>query len=229
MSFSRAGRRLLVAGLLTAPLLLAGCGGSGPVATVSGGTAPAGGLRGAVLPRPIAKPDVRLTDTAGRPYDLRRRTHDRVTLVYFGYTHCPDVCPATMADLAAALSQVKADVKAQVSVVFVATDPQRDTPPVLRRWLRQFDPSFVGLTGPLPRVRAAAAAMGVPLEDPERQPDGSYAVTHGTQVVAFGRDDLARVLYLAGTDVPDYVHDLPLLVARPTAPATAAPGGTVGA
>lgn len=223
MSLSRAGRRFLAATLLTVPVLLAGCGGSGSGATVSGGTSPASGLRGLALPRPIAKPDVRLTDTAGRPYDLRRETRDRVTLVYFGYTHCPDVCPATMADIAAALSQVKADVKAQVTVVFVATDPERDTPPVLRRWLRQFAPSFVGLTGPLPRVQAAAKALGVPLEDPERQPGGSYAVTHGAQVVAFGRDGLARVLYLAGTDVPDYVHDLPVLVGPTT------PGGTVGA
>ncbi|WP_261575032.1 SCO family protein [Frankia gtarii] len=190
-----------------------GSAGTGGAAVIVGGAATAGpGVRGTTLGAPIDLPDLHLTDTAGRPYDLRAHAPGRVTLLFFGYTHCPDVCPTTMADLAAALTQVSSDVRRQTSVVFVTSDPQRDTPPVIRHWLDSFDSGFVGLTGELTTIDAAARSVGVPLEPPRRQADGSWIVDHGAQVLAFGPDRRARTVYTAGTPVADYAHDLPLLL-----------------
>ena len=98
---------------------LAGCGGS---ATGSGLPNPMG-VQGTLQEPPTPKPDFTLTDTAGRPYNLAAQTAGDVTLLYFGYTHCPDVCPTTMADLALGLNKVSAAVRSHVKVVFVTTDP----------------------------------------------------------------------------------------------------------
>ncbi|WP_322751101.1 MULTISPECIES: SCO family protein [unclassified Frankia] len=207
-------RRLLAAVPLTAFVLVtAGCSaGSESAVTIMDDSGASTGLRGTAVPQPIDKPAMNLTDTAGAPFDLRSRTAGKVTLVFFGYTHCPDVCPTTMADIAAALNVVPTAVRAQVATVFVTTDPDRDTGGVLGQWLNQFDPSFMGVRGTLTQVHAQADALGIPLEEPVRQPNGSYTVTHGTQVIAFTKNDKATVLYLAGTQVADYVHDLPVLV-----------------
>lgn len=173
-----------------------------------------GGLHGTAPGERLAKPVLNLTDTDGHPFDLRARTAGKVTLLFFGYTHCPDVCPTTMADIAAALNEVKPDVRAQVAVVFVSTDPDRDTGAVLSRWLKQFNPAFIGVRGPFEQVRTEAEALGVPLEKPKVQADGSVLVTHGAQVIAFSRDDKIRALYLAGTGVQAYIDDLPTLTAE---------------
>jgi protein SCO1/2 len=209
--------RPLIATLAALVLVLAGCSGSGGgtgLTVLGDGSGNPGGLRGVVPSEHTVKPALNLTDADGRPFDLRARTQGKVTLLFFGYTYCPDVCPTTMADIAAALDEVDPTVRDRVAVVFVSTDPDRDTGPVLARWLRQFDARFIGVRGPLARVKTQAEALGIPLMDPQRQADGSYTITHGTQVIAFTRDNRARVVYLAGTQVKDYLHDLPLLTAE---------------
>jgi protein SCO1/2 len=168
---------------------------------------------GILLGKPFAKPSFTLTDSDGRPYDFTQQTNGKLTVVYFGYTHCPDVCPTTMADLAAALRALPAAESAKISVVFVSTDPTRDTPAVLHTWLAQFDPAFIGLTGPFATIQQAGKALGIPIFPPTLGADGSYTVTHGAEVLAFNTDDEAHVVYTAGTTVGQYDHDLPLLLA----------------
>ncbi|MCK9893318.1 SCO family protein [Frankia sp. AgB32] len=217
----RAGRLVTLAGSALAAsslVLLSACAGTGTnnsgVGVVDAGESDDGGLHGTVPAKRTVKPALNLTDVNGAPFDLRARTKGKITLVFFGYTTCPDVCPTTMADLAAALSEVKPDVRSQIAVVFVTTDPDRDTGPVLTRWLGQFDSSFIGVRGTFDRIQADADALGVPLSRPEVQADGSVLVTHGSQVIAFSRDDRVRALYLAGTSVQDYIDDLPKLTAE---------------
>ncbi len=207
-------RRLLAVPLVVMlALIVAGCSSDGGSAvTIVDDSGSSSRLRGTALAQPVDKPALNLVDTAGAPFDLRSRTAGKVTLLFFGYTQCPDVCPTTMADIAAALSTVPASVRSQIATVFVSTDPERDTGDVLNRWLNQFDPSFIGVRGTLAQVRAQADALGIPMEDPVRQPNGVFTVTHGTQVMAFTTDNKARVVYLAGTQVADYAHDLPILV-----------------
>jgi len=88
-----------------------------------------------------------LVGTDGREFSLADRPADEVTVVFFGYTHCPDICPTTMADLAVARRQLPNEVREHVTVVFVSEDPERDTPQALRQWLDQFDSTFIGLLG----------------------------------------------------------------------------------
>jgi protein SCO1/2 len=175
--------------------------------TVQGGTS-SSGYSGVVLDKPFAKPSQALQDTAGKPFDIAKDTNGKITIVYFGYTHCPDVCPLTMSDLSQALERVPAKVRHNVEVVFVTTDPARDTGPVMRAWLDRFDPSFVGLTGPMATIKAAATSLGVAILEKDKLPGGGYDVDHGAQVIVFGKDGQGRLLWLAGTSVDDYVHDL---------------------
>ena len=181
------------------------------VASVSHGAQQNSKYKGTELGIPVGIPAVTLTDADGKPYDLKARNAGKITLVYFGYTHCPDVCPTTMADLAAATRLLPPDQKAKVSVVFVTTDPARDTGPVLKSWLGAFDPAFTGLTGTVEQVDAAAKLAGVPVDPPAKQADGSVAVDHGTQVSAFGTDGVAHVVWLEGVTPKDMAHDIGVL------------------
>ncbi len=168
-------------------------------------------LWGVRLPQPIEKPDFTLTSTDGTPFSFRAETDGFVTLLFFGYTHCPDVCPIHMANLAAVLQNLPLTVSSQIQVVMVTTDPGRDNPERLRTWLDGFDRSFVGLVGPLEPINEIQRGMGLP--NAMRMGEGTeYMVGHASQVIAFTRDNLARVVYPFGTRQEDWAHDLPMLV-----------------
>ncbi len=171
------------------------------------------GLYGAELRPPKPKPDFTLTATDGSRFPFRARTDGYLTLLFFGYTHCPDVCPVHMANLGAVMQKLPAEVTNHVKVVFVTTDAARDTPERLRRWLDRFDPSFIGLTGSEAEVRAAQQAAGVlPAVREPSTGDGNYTVGHAAYVIAYTPDNLARAMYPFGTRQSDWAHDLPLLV-----------------
>jgi protein SCO1/2 len=176
-------------------------------------SAPSSLFDGAQLTTPFAKPDVTLTDATGKPFNLASGTAGRLTLLYFGYTHCPDVCPTTMATLASALRALPASEAAQTDVVFVSTDPTRDTPAVLHTWLGQYDPAFIGLTGSFTTIQKTAATLGITIEPPVKQPDGSYTVTHGAEVIAFDAKAKGYLVYTAGATVAQFTHDIPLILA----------------
>ena len=136
-------------------LLLAGCGGQspgaeGPVANLS--VHDDDGINGVVLPRPYDVPSVPLEDADGATYDLATDATKPLTLVFFGYTHCPDICQVVMANIASSLTRLDDAQKAKVQMVFVTTDPARDDVATLRSYLDRFDPSFDGLTGDLAKI-----------------------------------------------------------------------------
>jgi protein SCO1/2 len=158
---------------------------------------------------PQPRPSFTLTDTSGTGYAFGRATAGKPTLLYFGYTHCPDVCPTTMADIGQALRTLPTDIQRRTQVVFVTTDVKRDTGPVMAAWLAHFDTDlpnrFVGLTGTQAQIDAAQAAAHVQLAEDEGQ-------QHSAQVLLYGSDDYARVQYLQSTNEADQiVHDLPLV------------------
>ena len=193
--------RLLV--LAQALSLLAGCGAADVRSQ----------LRGILLDAPYARPSFTLTDTRDRPYDFRGETAGRLTLLYFGYTHCADVCPMTMANIAGAMRSLPAADARRVRVVFVTVDPERDTPAALGAWLAHFDPSFVGLGGPdttVARVEASLHLAGT-MRDMAAHAMASD-IGHAPQVVAITPDDSAHVIYRAGVPLDDWRHDLPLLL-----------------
>ncbi len=198
-------------------LLAAGCGGHSrtapPTTATTTSPRPAASLRG-LIPTPLpTKPAFELTDDRRRHFDFARNTRGRLVYLYFGYTHCPDVCPLTMRYIAAALRQQQPATRSQVQVVFVTVDPRRDTPAVLRNWLGRYGASFVGLTGTRAQIRAAEQASGAPLAPPERARGSNYAVQHSSLVFAYSPDGRAHVVYAEGSSVRDYAHDMPILVA----------------
>ena len=163
---------------------------------------------GAVLHTPYHAPTTELTDTGGRPFSLATDTTKRLTLVFFGYTHCPDECPTTMATLASARLQLDDADRGNVQVVFVTTDPARDTGPVIRRWLDHFSSSFVGLTGALPTIKQVATGLGIPIDKGRRLSSGGYDVTHGLQVFGIDGKNQIPVVWTYGTTAPEFAHDI---------------------
>jgi protein SCO1/2 len=223
-------RRALALLLLTT---LTACGGAGH----SSAPTPVG-YHG-VEPEPApSRPEYVLTDTSGKTFDFQAETKGRPTLVYFGYTHCPDECPTAMADIATALRTTTPEVRKQVRVVFVTTDPKRDTAPVLRRWLDQFSTEFVGLLGTQAAVAAAQRATGIAPAYPDGvvptvagHPDEhvhkpgtaphkhfgplGYAVTHSAVIFAYDAADRLPVVYPGGVTPSDIAADLPVLAKPP--------------
>jgi protein SCO1/2 len=168
--------------------------------------------RGGLVAPPLPKPRFVLTDSSGAPFDFRQRTDGKVTLLFFGYTYCPDECPVHMANLGAALKGLPASVSDEVKLVFVSTDPKRDTPARLRGWLDNFDKRFVGLTGSEAAIEAAERAAGVPVAQKAELRGGNYGMAHANFVVAYTKDNLGHVVYPGGVSKDDWIHDLPLLV-----------------
>ena len=171
------------------------------------------GFRGVALPTPIAKPAITLTDLDGQPWDFAANTQGKVGLLFFGYTHCPDVCPLHMANIAAVLRRMSAEDRARIVTVFVTTDPERDTPARLREWLPNFDPTFVGLTGTKEELARAQAALGLgeAQRDYVNADSANYFVQHAAQVFAFARDGFAYTIYPFGIRQEDWANDLPKL------------------
>lgn len=168
--------------------------------------------RGGLVSPPQPKPKFTLTDTSGAPFDFASETRGYVTLLFFGYTHCPDMCPLQMHMIAQALGNIPPASAGQFKVIFVTTDPDRDTPQVLRHYLDGFDKRFIGLTGTQTQIDAAQIASNLP---PARKsavrPDGAYEVGHAAFVLAYTKDNLAHVIYPVGMKQEDWVHDLPYL------------------
>ena len=168
--------------------------------------------RGGLVAPPLLKPKFVLTDTSGSPFDFLARTRGYVTLLFFGYTHCPDMCPLQMHVIAEALKQLPAASAKQFKVVFVTTDPARDTSQVLRTYLDSFDKTFIGLTGSEAAIDAAQTAAHLPVAKKSAvRPDASYDVGHAAFVVAYSKDNFAHVIYPVGVKLEDWVHDLPEL------------------
>jgi protein SCO1 len=168
--------------------------------------------RGGLVTPPLPKPRFVLTDTSGAPFDFWNQTRGSVTLLFFGYTNCPDQCPMHMANIGLALKQLPADVASHVKLVFVTTDPGRDTAVALRRWLDHFDRHFVGLTGSEAELAAVQEAAGVFAARKTVSGKAGYSVAHANFVVAYTRDNRAHVIYPGGISEDDWLHDLPLLV-----------------
>ena len=204
-------RAVAAVGAAVLALVLAGCGGS----DASDGSAVThvsihddDGLHGVVLPKAYDVPDVTLTDAAGQPYELPADATKPLTLVFFGYTHCPDICQVVMANIASSLTRLDADQRAKVQMEFVTTDPARDDVRTIRSYVQRFDPAFDGLTGDLPTIVRLGKAFDVPIEKGEKLASGGYDVAHGTQIVGLLPDGRAPFVWTEGTDPAALAEDV---------------------
>jgi len=151
-------------------------------------------------------PDFTLTDQDSRPFTLSAQ-RGRPVVLFFGYTHCPDACPTTLAHLAQAVRNP--DVPRDVRIAFVTVDPFRDTPPVLKRYVRIFNPAFVGLTGTLNQLKPVYAAYDTWREPvPAIHGPDNYFMAHGTAIYYIGRDGALKGLGHWDDALAVIIHDL---------------------
>ena len=191
-----------------AVLFFAACIASAvPAAALADGAAPH--LKAGSFEPPRAAPDFVLAGSDGAPVQLSK-LHGKVVLMSFGYTHCPAVCPTTLATLAAARRSLGKDAAA-VQVVFVTVDPERDDAPRMKQYVAAFDPSFLGATGKPEALAAVRRSYGVvarkvPLGD-------GYGVDHSSSIFLIDRAGKLRAQMPYGHAPGDFVHDVRLLLA----------------
>jgi protein SCO1 len=172
------------------------------------------GLAAPLIVPPLPKPDLVLTSTDGTRFDLQRDTEGFVTLLFFGYTGCPDLCPVQLANIATAMRRLNPALVDRIKVVFVTVDPRRDTPAVTRAWLDHFDPRFIGLTGDSASIAYAFTQLrlGMPMAPAPVKTDSSrYTINHTVVVLAFTTDNLAHVAYPSGIRADAWAKDLAIL------------------
>jgi protein SCO1 len=151
--------------------------------------------------------DFSLTDDTGHPASAAS-FKGRASLVYFGYTHCPDVCPETMGRLMQVLGKLGPDAQ-KVRILFITVDPARDTPQALHDYIGAFDAQHAeGLTGSDWQIESLAKRYRVAYQMEKRDPNGNYEVTHSSAVYVFDSQGRARLL-ATDHDTPDAIaHDL---------------------
>ncbi|MDE1183708.1 SCO family protein [Paraburkholderia sp.] len=158
--------------------------------------------------------DFALTDDLGKPVD-GASFKGRASLVYFGYTHCPDVCPETMGRLMQVIGKLGPDAS-KVRILFITVDPARDTPKALHDYVGAFDPQHaLGLTGSDAQIESLAKRYRIAYQMEKRDARGDYEVTHSSAVYVFDAQGHARLL-ATDHDSPDTIaHDLRRVIDDP--------------
>jgi len=169
-------------------------------------------FNGVSLDPPEAAPPLTLADSAGMPFSLDAQT-GKVVLVFFGYTHCPDICPTTLLDwkkAAAALEDRARDVR----FVFVSVDPERDTPALTQRYAARFDPRFIGLSGTPAQIEALLARWKLAAFRDVIPSDTAsvYTVSHPSQVFVIDPDGRLRLMHRAGLTPAQITADIRALL-----------------
>lgn len=162
---------------------------------------------GTRLPEARAVPHFVLTDQTGAPFD-DTQLRGQWNLVFFGFTHCPDVCPTTLALLADVRKRLGAGAP---RVVFVSVDPERDTPEVVAPYVKAFDPTMVGLTGSVPAIDEFAAALGIAHRKVVMSAD-QYMVDHTAAVLVIDPAGRKAALFSPPFDAAQITSDLRRLI-----------------
>jgi protein SCO1/2 len=202
----------------TFPPEASGAAGAGPTGSGSGEPAD---LASYIDPAPSPAPPIELTDPNGQPFALSSLRGGPV-LVFFGYTHCPDVCPATIGTIGLAMDAYGPGVRA----VFVSIDPERDTGEWLREYVRFLPAGFTALTGTPAEIRSTADAWGVKYARVETGDPNAYSMSHTATVYLVDADGLVRARFPFGTesDVMTAVLKKVVGTAAPSASATPSSG-----
>ncbi len=151
-----------------------------------------------------------LTNQDGQTVDAASY-RGKTVLLYFGYTHCPDVCPTTLGTLALALHQLGPDAD-KVRVLFVSVDPARDTPAVLKQYVNAFGPQFVGLTGSDNELEKLSRRYRIAYSREKPDKNGNYEVTHSSAIFIFDDQGKARLLADSSDKADAIAHDLKRLI-----------------
>ena len=176
-------------------MLLAGCGDTVKPTFISTD------ITGAEFGR-----DFKLVDSAGETRSLGDFKGKAIVL-FFGYTHCPDICPATMGDLAAAMQKLGKDA-ARVQVLFVTVDPERDTPALLKEYLSAFNPTFLGLSGDAEATKAIANEFKIVYQKQMGTSADHHTMDHSAGSYIFDTKGKLRLYVSNGTDRNIFAQDI---------------------
>ena len=161
-------------------------------------------------------PDLEFSLTADNGHKVSAKDYrGNVVLMYFGYTHCPDVCPTTMAHLAAVMQKLGSAAD-HARILFVSVDPARDTPALLHAYVNAFDRHASGLTGTPGEIEALAKRYRVAYQDEKPNASGDYEVTHSSGIYIFDGSGHARLLATSSDSVDTIAHDVDRLIQSAT-------------
>lgn len=175
------------------------------LATVAG----AAELKSGVFDPPRDAPDFALQGSHGQLFKLSE-TRGKVVVLGFGFSHCPEICPTTLANLSRVMKNL-GDSAQEVQVLYITVDPERDTAARLREYMAVFNPHFIGLTGGAEELAAIRQAYGILIER-EAHGGGNYEVHHSSYLYLIDRDGKLRALVPYGKTVADITHDLQILL-----------------
>lgn len=171
-------------------------------------------FRGTMYGEPFPPaPEITLTHADGAPFTLED-TRGKITLVFFGYTFCPDICPTTLAELKLAFDRLTPAEAAQVQVVFISVDPERDTTDGVQAYVERFNPTFIGLSGTLDELQPVWSGYGVFREVVEGTSATNYIINHTARVTLIDQDGNLRLTYGFQTPPEDISHDIKILLSK---------------
>lgn len=170
-------------------------------------------MRGSQIEPPIPAADFTLTGADGQPFRLSDQ-RGKITLLFFGYTTCPDVCPATLSEMKQIRQRLNPQQADQISVVFITVDPERDTPERLGQYVSNFDPTFAGLTGSEAELAEVWKSYGVYREIREEETAVGYLVDHTARVYVVDQSGSLVLTYPFGTPEDDILMDLRYLLKK---------------
>lgn len=165
-----------------------------------------------LLPKSRDIPDLTMTNQDGQPVQINE-LKDKWTLLFFGYTYCPDICPTTLAQLRQIKSELPKDALSKLRVVLISVDPARDTPEQLKQYLGYFDKEFVGLTGTVPQIQKLANGVSIPFIPADTSKPG-YTVDHSGNLALLGPDGTQRGFIRAPFNNQKLLAQLPGLLER---------------
>jgi protein SCO1/2 len=190
-------QKMLYSLLLAGVLLLVSCGTHN--------------FRGMLIEPPNQASDFTLTDPQGQVFQLSAQ-RGKVVALFFGFTHCPDVCPTTLADMKSVRTKLGNDAD-KLQVVFVSVDPERDTPELVNRYVKAFDKSFIGLSGSRATLEPIFQAYGVTAIKRELPNSAlAYTMDHSALTYIIDRSGQYRMLFPYDSNVDDIVNDLRYLI-----------------
>jgi protein SCO1/2 len=189
---------------LTVNKVLSGRGQGDPTALIDAGII--------LLPTSRSLPDVNMTNQDGKPIAMNE-LKGKWTMLFFGYTFCPDICPTTLAQLRQIKSELPKDVVSKLQIVLVSVDPNRDTPQQLKQYLGYFDPEFQGVTASVDDIQKLANAVSIPFI-PADTSKPNYTVDHSGNLALLGPDGTQRGFIRSPLNNQKMIAQLPGLLVR---------------
>jgi len=169
-------------------------------------------FQGSLIDPPVEAPHFELSDVNGQRFQLGE-LGGQVVIMFFGYTSCPDVCPVTLTDFLRIRSKLGNHAE-KVSFVFVTVDPERDTPERMKKYLTNFDPAIIGLTGERTELESVWSSYGVYEAKVDGGSEVNYLVDHSSRIYVIDADGNLRLTYLFGTENQVIIEDVRHLVSR---------------